>query len=42
MYKFLLLAVFVIYGVNSDRVYETECPAVDTPMEEFDINRVRI
>lgn len=40
MKKIVLLVAVAIACVESDRVYESECPAV-TPMSDFDMQRVR-
>lgn len=37
--KLMVLVVLAFGYVNSDRIYESECPAV-TPMQDFDMQRV--
>lgn len=39
MKKLMVLVVLAFGYVNSDRIYESECPAV-TPMQDFDMQRV--
>lgn len=39
MLKFVILLALLVHSGHGDRVYDTECPAIE-PMADFDMERV--